>query len=201
MSKGALPSDLQSRIKAEYDKLGYDQGYTLFGSPAQHVRTARYGIIGLNPGGDGRDEVYDTTDHVIEREFPGRFWSSVTRMVTQLNWHTSDFFYAQFIPFRSPTIDTLRNDKLAYKFALELWCEILPSVSAEVLLCCGNLAADAIARADEAPRSFRREGPFNVYDRSNGGRIIRVPHPSRSNLFSAANASESGAILRELVKI
>ena len=42
---------------AEYRRLGYDAGYVLGMTPLANIETAEVVLVGLNPGGDGENEV------------------------------------------------------------------------------------------------------------------------------------------------
>lgn len=193
--------DWKAEVEQQYQTLDYDLGWAMFGTPATRILSARYAVIGLNPGNDhfGAPVWEQEGNLLFSDEYRSQFFTQSRRAFREIGWGPDDFFYAQFIPFRSPSINSLPKANLAYKFSLDLWKKISPYVAAQVILALGHDSADAMAKVFNAQRPGRKVGPFRVYEVGNDRRIIEIPHPSRAWTFSEENAVENGEILRSLV--
>lgn len=204
-------------IQAEYERLGYNRGWSFMATPELTMRKAEVAFVGLNPGGGGEQ---DTFEYQAIWDFPGgnayfneRWGPNNTETAIQRQiwkWHKllgispAESFCAHFIPFRSPTWDALKRKDEAVAFGRRLWVQVLDVSPASLFVTMGKEPARQLASVMDA----KRVAPFatgwgnqmiDIWDSPDGRRVMGMPHPSRYTLFgrngSASDMAEENFLL------
>ena len=189
-------------IDQAYLALGHRWGWSFMGTPADRLQTAKVAIVGLNPGGggDGDDYAYgrfwdfDGVNAYFDEKWGpnGESDSPLQRQVKE--WHRllgigpDAPLCIQFCPFRSPNWSTLAKPEESLEFSEKLWRWVLDTSPASLFITMGKLPAQYLADLMAAkwiaqlPTGWGTQ-MIDVYDSSNGKRIIAMPHPSRYQIF------------------
>lgn len=197
---------LRSRIEAEYETLGYREGWRLLYSPLRVLKGAEVAFIGLNPGGraegseahgdlataDGvsayRDEVWKPP-----RE-PGqeKLQQQVLAVFERLAVAPEEVLAGNLVPFRSEDWERLGNASAAIAFGRSLWgdifrrCGVPPTV-----VTMGKQAFTQMARilgaGDVTPVGYAWGRETASKAAFPGGRLIGLPHLSRRPIMRHAS--------------
>lgn len=196
-------------IQTEYQRLGYRHGWSFMATPECTLREARVVIVGLNPGGGGVDDHYSYQglwDSPGGNAYFVEKWArngTETPVQSQVKaWHTvlrlgaDETLCAQFIPFRSPDWDRLERKNEAIGFSQGLWRWVLDTSPATLFLTMGKLPSIYLvelmgARLVASLPTNWGSHMIDVWDDANGRRIVRMPHPSRYQLFERENGASS----------
>ncbi len=187
----------EAAVWAEYERLGYGQGWVFAMTPLANLATAKAIVVGLNPGGDddqGHWESSNGNAYFTGRWIPGsdRLTVIQTQMAALhqlLSLGPDDVFAGQFIPFRSVNIRALAHPTEAFGFALKLWTWVIRQTPANLYLCLGKDAAYNIAsllHAEPDGRWLSGWGNTTIsrYVSTSGKVVVKLPHLSRYLLFS-----------------
>ena len=197
----------QHDIQAEYERLGYDKGWTFMACPEARLTEAEVVLVGMNPGGGSDRDTYaygGTWDvpggnaYYIEKWAAGGGETPIQGQVR--HWHRllglgeDETLCAHFVPFRSPGWGDLRHKAEAVAVGRRLWTELLQHSPASLFVTMGKLPARHLAELIHAkpvarlPTGWGRQ-MIDVYDSPGGRRIVAMPHPSRFTLFGRGEAS------------
>lgn len=191
-------------IETFYLEQGYDLGWQMFGTPAERTLTAEFGVLGVNPAagtGEADDVCWDQPgNHITDSGYDLRFLKQNRLMVEALGLGPEDFFYAQFVPFRStPNYTALPNHGAAYTFSLKLWSSLYARMRARVLICNGKMTGEAFGLRIGGMDEPIQQGPFSVYRDGSGRTVVQMPHLSWRQLFSGPKAAQNIENLRDIV--
>ncbi|NII58980.1 hypothetical protein [Sphingomonas aerolata] len=190
-----------SDLQLEYDRLGYELGWTFMMTPEKRLHDAGIAFIGLNPGG-GRSEndrdfagIWDCPSgnaYFIERWGPGDKKAPIQNQLDA--WHRAldvndnETLCAQFVPFRSADWDGLPRKAEALAVAGRLWSWALAVSPASVLVTMGKLPGQYLGnllkgRVVATLPAGWGSMTIDVWETPSGRRIVAMPHPSRYQLF------------------
>lgn len=185
-------------IQTEHDRGGYGLGWRFMMSPEQSYATATLGIVGLNPGGSkahGTDWSYEDGNAYWRESWGGQpkgcapLQLQVQRLASLLGRSEADTFAAQFVPFRSPSWDSLPNRAAAAIFAEKLWATLLAEPGPKLFVCLGKaVVGPTVARIVGATleRSYLVDWGSQTADRyvsPDGTVVLAVPHLGRFKLM------------------
>ena len=193
-------------VQAEYERLGYQNGWVFAMTPVANLPTAEVVIVGLNPGGDGDQnqgtwEVAGGNAYLDERWYAdGRnelfpIQVEVMELLHLLGVEDRQVFAAQFIPFRSKEIKSLPNRGEAVTFARRLWSWALSQSPAKLIITMGHLAGWHVAQligashVSEHPTGWGKMVAVR-YVATDGKVVVSIPHPSRYGLLNPGRAPE-----------
>lgn len=196
-----------SDIDQAYADLGHEYGWSFMATPAERLRSARVAIVGLNPGGGGPGDTYHYGhfwDSVGENAYFDEKWgpddTDSPLQVQVKEWHRllelepNDPLCIQFVPFRSPSWNSLPEKEKSLEFSRSLWKWVLEVSPATLFVTMGKLPAVYLADFMEArhfaqlPTGWGRQ-LIDVYDAPSRRQIIAMPHPSRYRLFCRAGGA------------
>ena len=209
-----------SDVQAEYDRLGYDLGWTFMMTPAARLHDAKVCLVGLNPGGgDPGDHLWSVEDgnaYFHERwGKDGRSYSALQLQVHELarlcGVGEDEMLAAQFVPFRSRSLRSLAQQRSAFEFGRKLWAWVMATAPATVFLCLGNDAAAHLRQvAGAKPRADASSLPtgwgrttIDSWETTRSGPerrlIVRLPHLSSYRIFGRPDG-KSDLAARSLLK-
>ncbi len=208
-------------IQESYDDLGHELGWRFLTSPTATLSAeTEIALITLNPGGDR-----DRPDHARESSEAGSAYlveqwkgsppgeanlqmqirklfgliASTRKLAINGDQLLSESLTAQFIPFRSPSLDTLHRKKESFAFAARLWSSLFEHLSPKLVVTIdtgtfkGLLPVLAARWGAPSSREVFPTGwgiataELVQWDTSDGGRaVMRLPHLSSFKLFSRA---------------
>lgn len=203
-------------IQTEYERLGYELGWTFMMSPEQSLKDATIALVGLNPGGGrsiaDRDfgSIWDCprgNAYFTERWGPDNTKTPIQHQIKA--WHDAldvgghETFCAQFVPFRSPDWAALPRKSDALAVAGRLWSWALTVSPASLFITMGKLTGQYLGEFLEGrvvatlPTGWG-DATIDVWDSPSGRRVVSMPHPSRYRLFgrSGHNSDIAEASLR-----
>lgn len=178
-------------------------GWTFLYCPQERIKTARFAVVGLNPGGGARGDAFTYPEQWECRDGNAYFqqnWGASpdkpSPMQIQVReWHhlagvgEDDSLCAQLVPFRSRNWKELANKGDVLEFSRALWTWVLSECPARTYVAMGQVAgamlADLLQCSDEE-RTFRTGwGGAKIHLRSaaDGRRVVIMPHPSRYRIF------------------
>ena len=214
MSDGRRSLDA-SDIQAEYDRLGYDLGWTFMMTPAARLHDAKVCLVGLNPGGgDPGDHLWSVEEgNAYFRQRWGKDKSSYSSLQLQIHELArlcgvgeDEMLAAQFIPFRSRSLRSLAQQQSAFEFGRKLWAWVMASTPATVFLCLGNDAAAHLRQVAEAkpcadasslPTGWGRT-TIDSWKTAGSGLerrvIVRLPHLSSYRIFGRPKGKSDLAV-------
>lgn len=195
-------------IKARYDSLGFQSGWTFLCCNEDRLKDARIAIVGLNPGGRDDEGRYGGCWATGHNPYYDEFWGGLDangkglhdRLQLQIQkWHElagiekDESLCAQFVPFRTRDWEGVSKraglEAEVLTFSRNLWSAVLSSCSAQVFITMGKVAARELAtllHAPPAPCKLRTgwgTAKIDLYVADDGRRVIGMPHPSRYALF------------------
>lgn len=195
-------------IKARYDSLGFQSGWTFLCCNEDRLKDARIAIVGLNPGGRDDEGRYGGGWATGHNPYYDEFWGGLDangkglhdRLQLQIQkWHElagiekDESLCAQFVPFRTRDWEGVSKraglEAEVLTFSRNLWSAVLSSCSAQVFITMGKVAARELAtllHAPPAPCKLRTgwgTAKIDLYVADDGRRVIGMPHPSRYALF------------------
>ena len=217
--------DCVGRIEQAYRDLGHSLGWRFLSGPRRtFAESTEFAFVTLNPGGNreyypghSRESSENGSAYWIESwdgKPPGeshlqiqvhRLFEVVVEIASSNETSVQDFVESKvltghFIPFRSPSIDTLHRRRESEDFAKDLWTDILASWTPPVILTMGGdvfRGMDRILRKRLGAASQKEHvfetGWGGIVSRfadfhlpRNGGRVrlVGIPHLSRYKLFS-----------------
>ena len=222
-------------IESAYQDLGYSLGWR-FLNVSRSVLSApvRVAFITINPGGDSipldhpEASCEDGISHLVEswdRMPPGQSTlqlqvQGLFRALAEGLKFSGSFeelmeksLISQFIPFRSPTVDSLLHWDQSVQFGRLLWARILPVLRPTLIICLGrevqkelrSLVPNAQACSPIMSRSYETgwgqykadlddfTSPFGLV------RLLYVPHLSRYQLFNNPKCSNQMRIIIDAV--
>lgn len=190
-------------IQREYERLGYDRGWSFLYVPEARLRTAEVALVGLNPGGSedggGQWDQPEGNAYALQKwAKDNRSWSPLQHQVAALldaiGARQEDILAAQFIPFRSPRLASLARPGEARAFGRKLWRWALEQTPAKRFFCLGNDVTDELVALSGAKLEAEfstswgqgtREQKFRRYVA--GDRVfVRLPHLSSYRVFDRA---------------
>ncbi len=187
----------EALVWAEYERLGYDQGWVFAMTPLANLATARAIVVGLNPGGDDDQGIWESSNrnaYFTGRWIPGSdslmpIQTQIAALHELLHLGPDDVFAGQFIPFRSVSLNTLAHQTEAFGFALKLWTWVISQTPANLYLCLGkavayNIASLLDAKLDGCWPSGWGTTTVGRYVSASGKVVVELPHLSRYLLFS-----------------
>ena len=198
-------------IDAEYQRLDYRKGWSFLGTADLTLRTAAVAFVGLNPGGGGAKDRYE---YQGLWDFPGNAYidekwgadGKQTAIQGQIKaWHDllglkpSESLCAHFVPFRSPTWNSLEHKNEALAFATKLWRWVFDISPATLFITMGKLQAGYLAGAlgakhvAQLPTGWGKQ-VIDVWDSPSGRRLVGMPHPSRYKLFNRNGGASDVAV-------
>jgi hypothetical protein len=198
-------------IDAEYDRLGYNNGWSFLATPERTLRDAAVAFVGLNPGGGGPQDDYE---YGRLWDFPGNAYfdekwgpgGTETAIQGQIRaWHEllglkpDESLCAHFIPFRSPTWESLDHKPDALAFAEKLWQWVFDISPATLFVTMGKKPASHLAALLEGthvaqlPTGWGKQ-MIDVWDTPSGRRIVGMPHPSRYRLLNRGDGLSDVAV-------
>ena len=186
---------IRAEIQAEYERLGFADGWDFAVTPISNLATAETVIIGLNPGGSSdkcsfesyNGNAYFTGDWGVDGE---RIQSQVRALHNALGLHQDEVFAAQFNPFRSRDYGSLPHSEEATAFASRLWDWTLARSPARRFICMGREVTWHISRklgAHLEDRCYETGwGKIRIerYVASDGRIVVNWPHPSWYRIFT-----------------
>lgn len=180
---------------AEYKRLGYSAGYSFGMTPTRNLRTADVLIVGLNPGGDWGEEIWEVASgnaYLDERWGEASSLNplqvEVIALLDLLGVTGEQVFAGQFIPFRSPSFAALERRDEAISFGRRLWTWVLSQTPARLMVCMGYDAAWHIAQlcgavqVDTYPTGWGTTVACR-FIAPDGRVVVSIPHPSRYKLL------------------
>lgn len=206
------------RALSERPELGdRGMGWSFMYCPESRLRTARVGIIGLNPGADeasrelhAKQADWDWPDggmaYLDQPWGPNGTLNALQQqiavMVSALGLVSDDIFAAQFVPFRSSSWAELPDRAMAVDTCRPLWEHVLQrSPTIRLWISLGKDAGRELAKLTgaEAPPIRMRVGWGNqcaeLFTASGAPAILALPHLSRFRIFTAKGAEEAFATL------
>lgn len=218
ISGTSTSDEVKAAISAAYKTLGTGLSWTFMTSSEGTLRTARVALVGLNPGGGGRESDYRPIWHQPDgNDYKRSDWKTghgpggaplqiqVQELCKVAATEIDDLFSAQFVPFRSASWSSLTKREDALRFARALWTWVLANSRFETCFTLGHLTGAELARlmqAQEVKSDGRRievawgAQTLRRYKAADGRRIVSLPHLSRYKLFSGDRADQRRAILR-----
>lgn len=200
-------------IQSEYEKLGFQRGWTFMMTKKDRLLDASVCLVGLNPGGTHDGEAIWSCEegnayHTEKWGKGGKNYSALQRQVHELekvlDLNPNVYFAAQFVPFRSPDWRGLAEAAEATAFSQKLWSWVLSQSPATRFICLGKVAALRIAGLiDGAVKETHYKtgwGSVTIgqFVGDDGRVVIRLPHLSRYGLFG--RTSGQSAIANESLK-
>jgi len=213
-------ADACTKIQGAYDELGHDLGWRFLTSPAATLDPkTEIALITLNPGGDrdrpdhARESSEAGSAYIIER-WKGGKPAGGANLQTQIRKlfeliararglsQTGDELLgktlsAQFVPFRSPSLRTLKRRSESFAFAEDLWSALFEHISPKLVLTIDTQSLKGLLPILEAkwgasdaherlPTGWGEVGAELVrWETPDGGRaVVRLPHLSTFKLFS-----------------
>lgn len=213
-------------------QLGHELGWRFLTTPAKTFsKQSRIAFMGLNPGGNRmrKDHAKESCENgpahlcedwersVIQRQVIALFQAIAQELGADDHERLMNrSLMAYFIPFRSPSMQSLKNPAATKRFAEALWSNILPELSPDLIITLGWDTFRPIARIlRTAPGlSFHSGDEFSTgwgdvragihfYTR-NGSKpvaLARLPHLSRFSIFGRETSAEYvTTIVREMTK-
>lgn len=195
-----------AEIEAEYHRLGYTYGWRFITCPYENLRKAKLLLVSLNPAGTvphgppwsqeaGSAYRVESWDNAPIGQ--ARLQRQIQALFQILGLCDEEVFSAHYVPFRSPSWETLSRRDEAQSFALQLWTWLKPKLTFEKIVCVGkDQPAQAIAQLFNA----KREGSFAVgwgnvsadrYRLPDGRSLIALPHLSRFSIFGRPEGAEA----------
>lgn len=160
MSENALFSWACNEIEENYSKLGHQLGYRfLLSSHKTLSPNTEIIVLGTNPGGDrippdhppqscenGPAYLYEVWG---DRKSPGiaplqvqirRLFENLSHQIGTSDSASlmSNSLLAYYIPFRSPSLDSLHKGTESRNFAFKLWSNLLDTIDPKIIICIDN---------------------------------------------------------------
>jgi hypothetical protein len=180
-----------SKVDAEHDRLGYSEGWAFLMSPEERWRSAQVVTVGLNPGSGDESRAWDYADgnYYLTSAWDTPLHRQVRAAHQIIGVSEPETAAAQFIPFRSSSIQMLQRYDDALTFSRDLWGWALAQSKARLFICMGQLPATEIASLIEAKETLKVSAGWGTlsikrFESADGRRVIQVPHLSRFQLFS-----------------
>ena len=208
---GHHSSALKTQIEAAYRSSGNDLGWRLLYSPSSVLDGAQVAFIGLNPGGSVRPvdhsefSMTSGSAYVVEKwgngNEPGQspLQKQVRALFRRLEVDPERVLAGNLVPFRSPSWDSLKNQRNALHFGENLWNEIFQRARPKLVIGLGGDTFSALSRILSVFNvQSIRVGWGNVSGTRalfKGGLLVGLPHLSR---FGIVTRIQSAAPLREL---
>lgn len=187
--------ELEARIEAQYQKLGFNEGWRLLYSPERVLDSAEVAFIGINPGGKEKD----SRDHArfampvgqsayVDEKWSGKALQRQAREVMALlDVEPTSVLAGNAIPFRSKDWEELAKPKESIEFGTTIWSEILNRVKPKVIITYGNISQEIIwSVVGHGPVQEVRTGWGDYMAKeaeSAMARLIHLPHLSTFKIF------------------
>lgn len=201
----------ESHIWEVYNRHSYAEGWAFMMTPEASLKTASTVLVGLNPGGTGREGCWD---HAPGNAYFMQKWAKndtvdsaiqiqVKAIHEVLGVPQDDIFAAQFIPFRSRDLASLANKKEAQVLAMDLWSWVAGQSPAKLYLCMGEKAGGSIAHilgakwTEDFPTGWGAT-QFRRRVADDGRVVVQMPHPSRYQLYSQSDPAKLALAKRNL---
>ena len=202
----------EPKIEAEYERGNYGHGWGFLGTPDATLTSAKVCFVGLNPGGGGSADdyayygIWGSSDGNVYYDNANWGRTDPSPIQKQLQaWHTllgisqDESLCAQFVPFRSPTWNSLPSRAAAVTFASSLWKAVLDISPATLFVTMGKAPGRYLATImDASDRPSLNAGwgkqKIDVWVSPEGRQIVGMPHPSRYGLFGRSTDSSEVAI-------
>jgi hypothetical protein len=213
----SLYRDWYARIEHAHGRLGHTLGFNppIVSSVRAFEATPRLLVLGLNPAGNVD---YPTHRGLFryenENAYVGVDWKGAGAGASKLQRQVQAVFEnlrsrlrpdcpaeafavtevvtANYIPFRSPDEEQLRNPKDSKAFALELWRDIFAVWRPQVVVCFGLTpfrAMEKLLGSTPRPSEWNVQIHFKAMMRlhklPSGTRLLGLPHLSKTPVFSA----------------
>lgn len=187
----------ESHVWEVYERHGYSEGWSFMMTPEASLTTAQTVIVGLNPGGSGREGCWD---HAPGNAYFMQKWGSgelvdnaiqtqVKAIHDTLGIAQDEIFAAQFIPFRSRDLASLASKNEAKAFGMELWKWVIEQSPAKLYLTMGSEVGGSIGHLLQA--KWEEDLPtgwgatkFRRRVAADGRVVVQMPHPSRYQIYS-----------------
>lgn len=197
-------------------------GWSFMYCPEARLKTARFGIIGLNPGADDEPSARQTAqaDWDLGKEglaYVDQPWGAngalnplqlqIKLLLEALDIESDEVFAAQLVPFRSQSWTSLPKPHDAVKACRPLWKHIgqeSPTIRLWVSL--GKEAGRELATILGASGPERlnvgwRRHFAELYQAADGRVVLALPHLSRFKLLSTGDRTEILACLAEAKRL
>lgn len=149
-------ASLEARIEEAYRKSGNHLGWRFLYSPPSVIIDAKVAFIGLNPGGNRRPTEHAEFAMTSGSAYCDEEWAGYPRgesplqrqvraLFTMLRTAPADVLAGNFVPFRSPSWNTLFEPQRALPFARSLWADVFKSSRPELIVTMGTLVRDEVA--------------------------------------------------------
>ncbi|GLT09504.1 hypothetical protein GCM10007928_17360 [Sulfitobacter porphyrae] len=182
-----------ANIEQSYEKSGNQMGWRFLSCPASNLTGAKVAFVGLNPAGntpEDRDGFAMPEGRSAYRDeswggkAPGQavLQQQVLALFDRLKQRPEDVLSGQFIPFRSPRLNQLRNLQYCLNFGEKLWTQVFVEAKPKLVVTLGFdtlpymqriLGVDQIEKIPvEWGNYCARRGRFS------GGSLIALPHLS-----------------------
>lgn len=197
-------------------------GWSFMYCPEARLRTARLGIIGLNPGADDEASPEQAARAYWDWDEDGlayvdQPWGAdgtlnplqvqIRLLLEALDVESREVFAAQLVPFRSPSWTTLPKAYDAVKACRPLWEHIgRESPNIRLWISLGKEAGRELANILGASRPERlnvgwRRHFAELYQTPDGRVVLALPHLSRFKLLSTDDRTEVLASLAQAKRL
>ena len=218
-------------IEQAYESLGHSLGWRFLTGPSStFVESQEILLLTLNPAGK-----HDYPEHPRESSESGsayvvESWDDrpageatlqkqirmlFAEMAERINGGSGDGLLAKslsahFVPFRSPSFDTLHEKERSIEFAKGLWSKILPYVRPRIIITLSREAFDALIEIesdmwskepdiDDLSIGWGSSYKATIARFSNGSVICRFPHLSRFAVFGRKESATQIADVMNLI--
>lgn len=197
-------------IEQAYRKSENQLGWRFLSCPARNLEGAKVAFVGLNPAGNGPEDrdgfaMPEGTSAYRDESWggcaPGEavLQKQVLALFARLGQRPENVLSGQFIPFRSPRLNKLKNLQFCLAFGEELWSGVFSSAKPELVVTLGFDTLPHMQRilgvvsVEKIPVNWgnysARRGTFK------GGTLIALPHLST---FKIMNRPQSATALDTL---
>ncbi|MEW6538908.1 MAG: hypothetical protein AB1448_10030 [Pseudomonadota bacterium] len=204
------------------DRPEYRMGWSFMYCPEARLKTARLGIIGLNPGGDDESSPGQAAQAYWDWDDDGlayvdQPWGAngalnplqcqIKLLLEALSVDSSEVFAAQLVPFRSQSWNSLPDPHAAVRACRPLWQHIgRVSPTIKLWISLGKKAGRELARLLQASGTRRldvgwRRHFAELYQAPDGRVVLALPHLSRFKLLSTEDRTEILACLAEAKRL
>lgn len=207
--RAAISSDfaaeLEERIVREYSTRGDALGWRLLYSHHSVLDSADLAFIGLNPGGgraepdhptfarpenssaylDERWKGYPAGDEPLQRQ--------VQSLFAYLGVAAPSVLAGNLVPFRSPSWDTLKDQRRALAFGLHLWRQILNRARPSLVIAMGKDTSarlrELLGVRDVASIPIGWGNVAALKGRFGSSYFVGLPHLSRFRIFGRVSSA------------
>lgn len=202
-----------AEIEKEYQRLGYTAGWRFITCPQEQSGSAKLLLVSLNPAGTapfgpGWSQELGSAYRVESWDgIPtgtARLQRQVQQLFELLGLKDSEVFSAHYVPFRSPSWETLDRRREAEAFAGSLWKWLKPKLNFDRIVCIGiEKPGKPIASLFDAHFEARIPvgwGSYSAhrYRLPDGRPLIALPHLSRYSVFGRKQSEEA---LRQIFEL